>query len=703
MLFRQLPGLIPVKTSRLRLALLVFVAVSGAALAAPPPLPPPLPPPPLPAGAQPGGAQPIMPPPSIPVPETNLDLSVPPTYERPLSAEEGARVFVKKFVVTGVIGDRKAGINPADIQAAVDARFADIEKLVEAERLKKQNLEKQGPEGFTPDEQEKIIKFMSGAVKTQSADQQQQQYQQFIQELMLERLSRLQGLTIGQLQQMADAVTKYYHDKGYFLARAVIPAQEIKDGVVNIRVLEGRLEKTITDGNKRYSDTALAAPFKPLLGELVTVGRTEDALLTLSHYPGLSAAGVFRPGTDIGTTDIVVNVQNEREFDGSARYDNDGTQFTGRRRLVGVFDWNNMTGGADLLQVTALKTFSPSNSTFGDIRYQHPVYDAYDQLAFDISRNSFDVGGAAANSAVAGISKIGLVSLEHDFQYSREAHAYGTVDWSRKRADINQRGALFNRDDLAELGFQFNYDSVNLSSNTISTSYARIEHGLPGLFGAPTTDDLNKLVNIAPKCGGNGTSTSGLVTPSRTAPVGAPNSGCREPASSEFNKYELNYQVYKALPSNQGLKFRFDGQYSPNLLTSLEQYVIGGPSNVRAVPQSQFLTDTGMFGSVEYSVRAPGFSDKHAFGNYTWGQVLNFHLFEDASTGVLHRSASSALARVSAEGTGVGIEFSIPGSLTANLQWAHLNGGARVNPKNANDPTNIKDSSQTWFDVTYNF
>ena len=298
-----------------------------------------------------------MPPPTIPIPETNIDLSVPPVYERPLGAEEGARVFVKKFVITGVIGDRKAGIDPADIQAGVDARFNELEKQVESQRLDKQNLANQSPEGFTPDEQQKIITFMQGAVRTQSPDEQQKAYQEFIRQLMLERLQRLQGLTIGQLQQVADTITKFYHDRGYFLARAVIPAQEIKDGVVNIRVLEGRLEKVQTSGNKRYRTMCWLNLSSRSIGELVTVPRTENALLTLAQYPGLCAAGVFRPGSDVGTTDIIVNVQNEKLFDGSARFDNAGTEFTGRRRLIGSFDWNNLTGGADVLGVTALKTF----------------------------------------------------------------------------------------------------------------------------------------------------------------------------------------------------------------------------------------------------------------------------------------------------------------------------------------------------------
>ena len=667
------------RTMRRTFSLCLFLLAltgSSAVFAAPPPLPPP----PLPAGAQPGGAQPVMPPPTIPIPETNIDLSVPPVYERPLGAEEGARVFVKKFVITGVIGDRKAGVDPADIQAAVDARFGDIEKTVEQERLTKQNLEKQGPEGFTPDEQDKIIKFMQGAVRTQSPDEQQKAYQDFIRQLMLERLQRLQGLTIGQLQQVADTITKFYHDRGYFLARAVIPAQEIKDGVVNIRVLEGRLEKVQTSGNKRYSDDVLAKPFKPLIGELVTVPRTENALLTLSQYPGLSAAGVFRPGSDVGTTDIVVNVQSEKLFDGSARFDNAGTEFTGRRRLIGNVNWNNPTGGADILGVTALKTFgnSGASSKYGDVNYQHPVFGAYNQLSLDLSRNSFDVGGSSlATVGIGGISKIATLALKHDFERTREEQVQGTLDLSRKRADTLDKSKLIGRDDLAVLGYQLDYDTVNTNSNTIATSYIRYEHGFGGILGVPSVYPKAE----ASRHGDNNT---------QIGPV--------------YNRLVVNYQLFKNLPDNQGLLFRVNGQYSNNLLSSLEQFVIGGPDNVRAAPSSQFLEDRGVFGSLEYSVRAPGFADKHAFGSYTWGQVLRLRIFDDHAVGWLNQPTGGAPGRVQAGGLGLGLEFTVPGNFTADVQWARLNGGAQKGTKgNAASPFAITDSSQFWFDLTANF
>ncbi len=653
----------------------VLLPLTGTA--APPPLPPPLP-----GGAQPGGAQPIVPPPVLPLPETNLQINIPPVAGRPLQVGEGARVFVRRFVVTGVIGDVHAGVKTAEVQAAVDKRFAQIEMQVDKVRKAFQNLVAQGPEGFTPEERRKILKFMQGAVKTESPEEQKRAYQQFIQQMQSERLERLQGLTVGQLQQVADVVTTYYHDHGDFLARAIIPAQEVNDGVVHIRVLEGRLEKVVTTGNKLYSSAVLSKPFQPLLGSIVTVKRTENALLTLAQYPGLSAFGVFSPGGYVGTTDMIINVQQERAYDANVRADNEGTEYTGRNRLIGTFDWNNPTGDADLLRVTALKTFAPDNSIFGDVRYEHPFYDPANTIAADISRNSFDVTGSGVTpGTVGGISKIAVLSLQRAFLRSRQQNIIGTLDLSRKRADTKFLGNVVGRDDLAVLGFQLNYDSINSSLGIINTASVRLERGLSGVMGVPSDSEiLNKQVS---------------PPPSRFGSDG-------QPALPDFTRLTLNYQLFKSLPDNQALLFRFNGQYSPDLLTSLEQFVIGGPDSVRAVPVSQFLTDKGVFGSLEYSVRAPGFADKPAFAGFTWGQVLRFRVFTDAAVGIMNKPVDPSTKRVAVEGNGVGVEFTWPGRFIANLQWAHLNGGARPGAS-IYDPTAIRDSTQIWADVTFSF
>ncbi|MDE2234553.1 MAG: ShlB/FhaC/HecB family hemolysin secretion/activation protein [Gammaproteobacteria bacterium] len=659
------------------LLLLGLVLPAFTLLAAPPPIPPPLP-----GGASPGGAQPVVPPPILPLPETNLQINIPPASERPLQVNQGVRVFVRKFQITGVIGDRRAGIIPADIQSAVDKRFAQINALVNKQREAAQHLGEHGTAGLTKDKQKQLTEFMQALPKTESQPDRQKAYQSYMEKLQQQRLQQLQGLTIGQLQQIADVVTKYYHDRGYFLARAIIPTQEVNNGIITIRVLEGRLEKVVPTGNKMYSDSVLTKPFKPLVGDLVSVRKTEDALLTLTQYPGLSAFGVFKPGDYVGTTDLVINVQKERNYDANVRADNEGTQYTGRNRLIGTVDWNNPTGDADLLRIQALKAFNPDNSIFGDIHYEHPFFDPNNTIAMDVSRNSFDVSGSGiASGTLGGISKIATLSLQRAFQRSREQSVIGTIDLTRQRADTQFLGQNISQDDDAILGLQLNYDSIDSSLGIINTAYIRLERGLPGILGVPSNSDvLNQKVTPPPsRFGRNG-----------------------QPALPEFTVLILNYQLFKSFPENQSLLLRLNGQYSPDMLTSLNQFVIGGVDSVRAVPTSQFLTDKGIFGSIEYSVRAPGFADKPAFGGFNWGQVLSFKIFSDAAVGLLNNAVNTSTERVAVEGNGVGVEFTWPGKFTANVQWAHLNGGARpgVSPS---DPTAIPDATQIWADITFTF
>lgn len=481
---------------------------------------------------------------------------------------------------------------------------------------------------------------------------------------------------------MADAVTQYYHAHGYFLARAIIPAQQVNDGVVHIRVFEGRLEKVLTVGNHYYSSAILARPFRSLIGNLVTIKQTESALLALAQYPGLSAFGVFRPGDYVGTTDMLVNVQRENPYDATVRADNAGSAYTGRNRLIGTVDWNNPTGHADLLRITALKAFAPNNSVFGDILYEHPFFDPADSISLDVNKNSFDVSGSGITpGTIGGISKSATVSLKHAFERSRDENVSGAIDLSRKRAETMFRSKVIGQDDMAVLGFQLNYDSISPSLGIISTGYLRLDRGLPGILGVPSDAAIeNKQVS---------------PPPSRFGSDG-------KAALPSFTRLTLNYQIYKSLPANQALLLRFDGQYSPDVLMSLEQFVIGGADSVRAVPTSQFLTDEGLFGSLEYSVRAPGFADAPAFDGFTWGQVLRLRVFTDAAVGITNKAVPPNPSRVAVEGSGLGIEFTWPGRFSADLQWAHLNGGARPGVT-ASDPTAIHSSSQIWADVTFSF
>lgn len=640
--------------------------------------------PPLPDAATPGGA--------LPIPELrSLEASdpsqfvfeIPPVFQRPLGVEEGGRVFVREFLITGVIDDPDAGILKAELDALVAERFEDLNDLLARLRVTRQEQDEVGPDGFTPEERERIINFMADVVKDLSPDRQLEAYQAFVDQLRQQRMERTRGLTIGQLQLIADEVTRYYRDKGFFLAQAVIPAQEVVDGVVIIRVLEGRLGNVRAEGNSGYSEARLRDPFDPVIGELVTVEAIEDSLLTLQGYPGLSAVGVFQPGEEVGTADLLVNVTGEDDWDAMLRGDNHGTRFTGESRLLGEFSWNNPSGYGDLLQLTALQTFEPENSLFGGMRYEIPLHDPQYRLGAEYSENTFDVAGLSSgggSSDVSGESTIARAFMKQDLLVSRATRVGTNYALSLKSAETESGGTISSMDDLAVLSAQLDYENIDSASATISSAYAKLSQGVDGFLGVPTEEELEARTTRT----------------SRTARGG-------RAVGSDFTKLNFGYSWLKSLDANQTLLFRLNGQYTWDLLTSLEQFVIGGPTTVRALPASQFLVDNAAFGSVEWGVRAPGFADAPAFANQDWGDVLRFTVFYDFGYGeYLEEDVIRGGDTVKAGGAGIGVELGLPGRFRMNLQWARLTNGVDVEP-DSTDPQAVLEDSQIWLDLSVQF
>ncbi|MDQ5986743.1 MAG: hypothetical protein CSYNP_02476 [Syntrophus sp. SKADARSKE-3] len=64
-------------------------------------------------------------------------------------------------------------------------------------------------------------------------------------------------LTIVELNRAALSVEDYYHKNGFVMARAYLPAQEIKNGVVEIAILEGQRDNVIID---KYQEKRSPAP-----------------------------------------------------------------------------------------------------------------------------------------------------------------------------------------------------------------------------------------------------------------------------------------------------------------------------------------------------------------------------------------------------------------------------------------------------------
>lgn len=617
----------------------------------------------LPGGATPGGALPEVPTQRV-VPEIPpADIfPIPPVIDRPLGVEEGERLFISGFRLKGVTDRPEQGI-----------KVEEITELLEKARVEVQGLDQIGDDGFTETERSEIASFMKVVVNDADWDNRLADYEALVDRLREEKLDREVGMTIGQMQELANAVTQYYRNSGFILAQAFIPAQEVSEGTVTIEVLEGTLGNVLAEGNTTFSEKVLAAPFQELIDSPVTAGEIESSILTLTDLPGLSIFGVFQPGRRVGESDLVLKVQEEDPWEATFRYDNHGTRFTGDNRVFAEFTLNNPTRAGDRLTASILQQYNPKKSFFGSVEYERPILLPGLSVVGLYSRNFFDVGAELRPLNISGASKIGTAYARYAFVRTRENNIYAQIGVSRKQSVTKQDRNVVAKDALSMAQAEVSFDVINAETRSISLGTVGVTYGLDDWFGG---------------MGGPGSVANNALPPSRITGTG-------KFASNKFQKVNAGFARLQNLRDNiQGL-VRLEGQWSPSILTSLEQYHIGGPTNVRAYAPSEFLMDSAFFASVELTADAPGFADAASpFKNLNWGEILHVSFFTDYAMGSLHSPNATDEAAISVAGLGVGVALTVPGAFTGRVQAAH--------PTNSRVSTD-GDPTHWWFDFSYTF
>lgn len=498
------------------------------------------------------------------------------------------------------------------------------------------------------------------------------------------------GYSIGQLTEVAEDITRYYREKGLILANAVIPVQTVSDGIVDIQVFEGRLGRILVEGNKKYNENVLRKPFKSLIGEPVTKADVEARLLTLTDFPGLSVFGVFQPGQKVGETDIVLKVQEEKRFDIAYRADNHGLQSTGRARARFALDWNNITNGADKLNLTIQQTYNPKNNIYWSMDYVRFLGAGITGgIVFD--KNRFDLGGEFVASQISAQTESQEAYFKKDFIRSRQENLSARLGLARKRSTTFIRGLQNRIDNLTVLSFETLYDKVD-TLHPLRFLFKDAQQGYGGglnylsfKFHQGFNDFLGAM--------GDSNDAAALIPSNQPSRQGGPPD--REFASGEFFKFTGSYQRLQLLTKNHSILLRTEWQYSGDLLTSAERYSIGGPQNVRAFPEAQATVDKALFLSAEYIINAPFIADKPAFGNRTWGELLQFSMYYDHAVGRLNEPlVSDPQGHENYKGAGLGLRFVLPNTIDTRLLWAW-----EVDSSEASN----KRSPQFWTDFTYSF
>ncbi len=506
------------------------------------------------------------------------------------------------------------------------------------------------------------------------------------------------GFSIGEMQEVADEVTRYYRTRGLILSTAVVPVQTITDGIVDIQVFIGRLGRVVTEGNKMYKLNTLEKPFAKLIGQPVTQHEIEEALLILTDFAGLSVFGVFRPGIKVGEADIVLKVQQEKSYDVDYRLDTHGLKETGLNRFRTIVNWNNPLGGADRATVTIQQTYNPKLNNYWSIDYKRYLGRGFTTGA-GIFRNFFRIGGDLAANQIAAETINRSFYIEKSFTRGRQRNFSSRITLTQKKSRTQTQSVQTNIDRLTVLAWTLNYDSVD-TIHPLRPIYRALFQDTPEGYGG----GLNFLNvtwsrgfnNALGAMGSSGDQFDGL-SESRSGRRG---NQAGEFAEGQFEKVTLSYQRLQLLAKNQSLMFATEAQWSNDILSNQELYSIGGPENVRGFPDAQGLFDRAFFFKIEYILNAPfGLASRPAFMNRTWGEVLQFSVFYDFATATNNDPLSNQDPNqqnrwINFKSVGLGLRFNIPGRINSRLMYANKVGV---------DLPNDRRYGRLWADFTYSF
>lgn len=352
-------------------------------------------------------------------------------------------------------------------------------------------------------------------------------------------------VTLRELDALAQRITRHYRDHDCMLARAYIPAQDIKDGIVEIAILEGRYGEIVPRNQSGLTDRAVRALVRPLKpGDVITGRAVERVTLLADDLHGIDAAATLRPGSAVGTSDFVLELREGRQRDGSLEFDNSGSRYTGRYRLGGSFAFNNPAGTGD--RVSARVLSSGDGLVYGQLGYQSPLGYSGTTLGLSLTQADYQLGKDFASLDASGTARIAGVTLTHALIRSTQYNLRGRAGFDYKKLrdrDIN--GSTEKQSRVASLGLLGDFDGSLGKTNFSALLYS-------GNLDAPA-------------------SAAG--------------------ASGGFNKLALSASHQRPLGSGLSFTAAYSGQLASKNLDSSEKMSLGGPNGVRAYPQAEAAGD----------------------------------------------------------------------------------------------------------------
>ena len=442
-------------------------------------------------------------------------------------------------------------------------------------------------------------------------------------------------VTLADLRAASRKLTMHYRSKGYGLSWAYLPEQVVKDGDIEIAIVEARIDKILIQGNAHYDHDFIREHVAGVKEQdSFDLDTLERGLLSLNEYPGLSVSAKLAPGGAPGTSDLFLIVRDKYPVNVAIDWDNYGSEEVAENRVGLTVEAFNLFELGHWVSVRGVEGFGD-----GELQYISGSY----------------------NVPFSNGAKLSVYGSNYNYE------AAGLLSNFDPVGDGVTFGATFSYPILKTVGFTFTpeigYEHKDLTQELfdIETSNDRIRAFSAGAR-FEWNDDFNGrwLGSLMGRFGLDGFS-GGLESDDPDA--------SRQGAGGDFTK--INFTLYRLqrVATWIHLVGKFTYQHSADPLVVSEQMSLGGPDSVRGYPSFEVMGDRGYTAGIEARIKLPfldeiwdPFNDQR-----TLFDMVQLAVFADVGEAELDQPGLGEEDSVRLSGAGVGLRVSYPGRVTFRL------------------------------------
>ncbi len=471
-------------------------------------------------------------------------------------------------------------------------------------------------------------------------------------------------MTYEQMLEIGMVVESYYRKNNY-LARAILPPQELTDGVLTVDVIESvfskvEIEQELEDLPNTQAHVEAIIQAQQPTGEALNTKSLDRALALANDLPGMNVQGSLRQGREAGETELLLKLYQGRTRQTELTMDNAGSRSTGFMRVMANMTWFNPNDLADMLNVVAVHT---KGSDYARLAYSVPVGTDGWRMGLNTSIMKYEVV-VGDQGMVGAFGQALSKGMELIYPLLRADDRSATVTLAAETKtfqNTSAQGLLMSDYEAKVLSAQVSGFHRDLNPGGGTGTYSlQISNGAINLDGS-----------LSQQTDKNTVKTEGV-----------------------FNKIRLNGTWQQPITASTSAFVSYTGQLSDKNLDSSEKMQLGGMTGVRAYPTGEGSGSDGQMVQLELRQQLENGINMAAF--FDWGQVWLQH-DPNYPGGPQHNLNTY-------KGFGASVGYTTESGINIKATWARKIGdNPNPNPINGNDQDGTRDRNRYWLQVTLPF